>query len=231
MAVETVGVLTLRGDTGPGVPVRVFAAERRLKLVSGGDVIGDWDVTSLGIHALQDGFAIRAAGEEFVLRSEDDPLLAEELGMVAVSPRLARRVAALHPPEEPPEPEPLEVEETRVGAIVFALGGVLVLTGGFLLRFYIVGPQPSQPGGAYQWPFMLGGAVMVAVGVAMAVEVPRSRLAALVVLGAVVVSLGFALGGSRGDTGLLTAFAFVAGGVVVAVAALAGWDWLSDEGR
>ena len=213
--------------------MRVFAAEGRLKLVSGGEVIGDWDVGDLGIRALQEGFAIRVAGEEFVLRSEDDARLAEEMGLVAVSARLAHQIAALHRPEDvpEPEPEPLDVEETRVGAIVFALGGVLVLTGGFLLRFYIVGPHPSQPGGAYQWPFMLGGAVMVALGVAMAVEVPRSRLAALVVLGAVVVFLGFALGDSRGDTGLLTAFAFVAGGVVVAVAALAGWDWISDEGR
>ena len=108
MGVETDGTVRIRGEEGSGIGVRVLADEGRLKLLSGTEVVRDWSIVDVGISALQDGFAIRAEGEEFVLKALDDADLAEELGLVAVSPRLPRKVAALHNPAEPEPPELVE---------------------------------------------------------------------------------------------------------------------------
>jgi peptidoglycan/LPS O-acetylase OafA/YrhL len=190
-------------------------------------VVGDWAVADLGIRALQDGFAIRAAGDEYVLHTEDDALLAEELGVVAASPRLARMVAARHRPEEPPpEPERRQVEESKLGAIAFALGGALVVAGAILLRLHGAGSLASAPAHStdtvYQWPFIFGGTVMIAAALALAMRVAYARIGAGAILALMVIVLGFALGDIRVDGAHLMALGLIAGGVVVGVSALVG---------
>ena len=225
MAVETAGFVTLSGDNGPGVAVGVIVDEGRIRLVSDGEQLADWVIDDLGIRALQDGFIIRASGEEYHLRTKDDALLAEELGVVAASPRLAKMVAARHRPEERPDPEPQEadepVERPKVGPLALALGGVLVISGGFFLRLDNATEGDQAADLIYQWPLMVGGAVMVAASLTLLLRVPYSRLVAGAVLAVMVVVLGFALGDVEVDGLHLVALGLTAGGVVIGVSVLA----------
>ena len=131
MAVETHGTVRLRGDTGPGVAVRILADEGRLRITSGSELGGEWRVDEIGILALNPGFAIKVEGEEFMLRATRDAERAEELGVAAAAPRLARKVAALHKVEDlppsffkPPEEEQ-DAESAGLMPIAYALAGVL----------------------------------------------------------------------------------------------------------
>ena len=98
----------MRGETTPGVEVEVLADGVRISLLHRDELIGDWEIGDIGIQSLHDGFAIRAEGEEFVLKTDDDAGLAREIGIVAASPRLARKVAASQNQEVPStaDPEP-----------------------------------------------------------------------------------------------------------------------------
>lgn len=232
MAVETDGTVSMRGDDGPGVTVRITASEGRLSLVSGEEVLGDWDVEKIGLHAVPDGFAIRAEGEEFVLRAEDPVALAEELGMTAVTPRLARKVATANNPEPrelPPEPDFSEMEKKQsanVMAIAFALGGALVLFGGTFLRNtstvqVTATPTQTSVGGVQFWAaFIVGGLLMVGLAYVIALGSRWARLGAVVVLVGVIALFGYMLSVNAGATAFLTAYGFIAGGIVVGVAVL-----------
>jgi len=231
MVVETDGTVRMRGDSGPGVAVRILADDGRLRLVSGNEMVGDWPINELGINTLQDGFAIRAEGEEFVLRAVDDASLAEEMGIVAASPRMARKVAALHNPEEPettPTPDALAEPRSNVVAIALALGGGLVLLGGTFLR---IAPTPGASSqtieetagrsGAELWlAFVVGGLLMVAVAYAMSIGTTWARAVALLVMTGVVVLVGWVISRNAGDASHWTAYGFIAGGLVVGVGVL-----------
>jgi hypothetical protein len=229
MAVETRGTVQMRGETGPGVVVEVHADGTTLRLVSGPESIGEWDVSAIGIQSLNDGFAIRAEGEEFVLKTEDDAGIAEEIGIAAASPRLARKVAASHPPEErapEPEPEP-ESPSSALGAIVFALGGVLVLAGGFFLResptlsaAERTASEGLRSGGRFWFAFVVGGLLMAAVAVALASRMRWGRSAAVLVLIVVVVTFALAAQSASADADYLFAYGFIAAGIVVGVGVL-----------
>ncbi len=233
MAVETAGFVKLSGDPGPGIAVKVIVEAGRMRIVSDDEQLADWAVSDLGVRALQDGFLIKAAGDEYYLRSEDDALLAEELGLVAASPRLARMIAARHRPDEPPEvaePEEAgEAEESNVGPLAYALGGALVLTGGVLFRLYAATATGQPADVVYQWPFIFGGMAMVAAGLALALRVAYSRVGTVALLVVMVIVLGFAIGDIRIDGSRLIALGLIAGGVVVAVSALA-WGGRSPGG-
>lgn len=205
MAVELGGNVRMRGDIGPGVDVTVRAEKGRLRVVSGHELIGDWAVSGLGINALQDGFSIKAEGEEFILRTSDDVALAEELGLAAVSPRLGRLLAARHNPTEPePLPEDPQVPP-RLAAIGLAISGALIILGGSVL---------SGLG------FIVGGVVMMAVAFVMSIGVRAARGIATVVLIALIGVFGFSVSRTEPDTTELTAFGLVAGGLVIAVSVL-----------
>lgn len=230
VAVKTKGTVRMRGESEPGLAVVVLVDEGRLRIISGADLVGEWDLDEIGIQALQEGFAIRAEGEEFVLKATDEVGLAEEMGLMVTSPRLARKVAVSHNPEPPPEPvlnEDMPREQSNVGAIAFALGGVLVLVGGSLLRVASStrGAPLSEPSGVgadgESWLyFIVGGLAMVAAAFVMSIRVRWARPVALLILGGVIVL--FAVVASRGsaDAGHLTAYGFIAGGLVVGVAVL-----------
>ena len=215
----------MRGDTGPGVIVRVLAENRRLRLVAGNELVGDWQVGEIGINALQDGFNIKAEGEEFVLRTEDDAALADEIGVSAASPRLARRIAARNNPDDPPAEEKPSVIPSHLAAIGFALAGAMVLFGGVLLD---QAPQQAQTFADGQtgtsvdfWiAFVIGGALMVAAGVVMSVGTKLARLIALVVLLLLIAVFGFAVAETGAGSSQLAAYGFIAGGLVVGVAVL-----------
>lgn len=230
VAVETNGTVRMRGDSGPGVAVVVLADEGHLRIVSGDEVVGEWELDDIGINALQDGFAIRAEGEEFVLKAADEVGLAEEMGLVAASPRLARKVAKSHNPEaslESVQSEKPAERRSDVGAIAFALGGALVLLGGSFLRVApTTGSAPTAQelnasGGEEFWlSFVVGGLLMVVVAFVMSIGTKWARAVALVVLAGVIVLFGFAVSNGTSDPSYLTAYGFVAGGLVVGVAAL-----------
>lgn len=231
MALETDGTVLMRGDSGPGVSVRVLPDHGRLRLLSGNELVGEWEIRELGINTLQDGFAIKAEGEEFVLRAVDDAALAEELGIVAATPRMARKVAALHNPEEPeapPETDALAEPQSNVLAIAFALGGVLVLLGGTFLRIAPtteVAPQIVEDAAALSaaefWlAFVAGGVLMVAAAYVMSIGSRWARVASLLVMAAIVALFAWVISTANDNANYLTAYGFIAGGLIVGVAVL-----------
>ncbi len=236
MAVETRGTVHMRGEAGPGIPVEVQADGGHLVLVSGAETIGDWDLASIGIQSLNDGFAIRAEGEEFILKTEDDAAIAQEIGLATASPRLARKVAtSQNPVERVPAPEP-EQPRSNIGAIVFALGGVLVLSGGFFLRQDPTLSAASrttfeglQAGGRFWLAFVIGGLLMAGVAFALAVGTRWGRSAAALVLVGVVIVFGIAAQNATPNADFLLAYGFIAGGIVVGVTVLFGGS-LGDSG-
>ena len=218
----------MRGDEGPGAPVDIKAAGGRLRIEAGDEPIGDWDIHEIGIKAVSEGFSIRAEGEEFILRSEDEVALAEEFHLAAATPRLARRVAAAHNPEIPPEPPRDEVfpaGRSYVVAIAFALGGLLVVLGGIFLR-------DSAPVGSTQtlttefagvdfWlAFLVGGLLMVALAFIMSLGNRWARLLSLLVVAGIVALFAYSLTVNEGDSDQFAAYGFIAGGVVIGVAVL-----------
>ena len=223
MAVEMDGNVRMRGDSGPGVRVRVVADNGRLRLVSGNELVGDWLVSDIGMNVLQEGFNIKAEGEEFILRTQDDVALAEEIGVAAASPRMARRLAARHNPEEPvAAAEPPQIS-SNLAAVGFAVAGGLVVLGGVFLDLAgdnggsgATDPEPLNGGGLW---FIIGGVLMIATGAVMSMGARLARaIAGVVVLGMVVV-FGIAVSEASGTT-YLTAYGFIAGGLVVGVAVL-----------
>ncbi|MFP3882163.1 MAG: hypothetical protein ACLFWH_07595 [Actinomycetota bacterium] len=230
MAVELDGNVRMRGDTGPGVGVKVLAGEGRLRLLSGEEVVGDWLVEGIGISSLQEGFNIKAEGEEFILRTNDDVALAEELHVTAVSPRLARRLAARHNPEyDEPSPEPPQIS-SNLAAIGYAVAGALVVLGGSLLSG--AGGLATAPEGSdfdFWIAFVAGGILMIAAAYVMSVGTRLARLIATSVLGAVIVTFGFAVNQTVAGTTQLTAYGFIAGGLVLGVAVLVSGSLRQSE--
>jgi uncharacterized membrane protein YccC len=227
MAVEIHGTVHMRGETGPGIPVEIQADGGHLVLMSGAEAIGDWDLASIGFQSLNEGFAIRAEGEEFILKTEDDAAIAQEIGIAAASPRMARKVAASqNPVERVPAPEP-EQPKSNLGAIVFALGGILVLSGGFFLRQDPTMSAASrttaeglQAGGRFWFAFVIGGLLMAGVAFVLAIGTPWGRVAAVLVLVGLVIVFGIAAQNATPDADFLLAYGFIAGGIVVGVAVL-----------
>lgn len=228
MAVELDGNVRMRGDTGPGAGVRIFAGEGRLRLVLGREPVGDWRVEDIGINALQDGFNVKAEGEEFILRTEDDVALAEELSITAVSPRLARRLAARHNPTGPD----FSGDEPRISphlaAIGFAVAGAMIVLGGTLLNVS-AGPSPTLQGLQLWVIFVVGGMLMIATSYMMSTGSRLARPMAAIVLSAVVVLFGVAVSDNTEGSRRLAAYGLVAGGLVVGVAVLGSGSLRQSE--
>lgn len=88
------GLLRLPEDEN-GVEVSVDLAAERI-VIRGGDVlIGDWPMDDVRVVATDEGFRLRAEGEEVVLVVDRDAELAIELGLRSAPPVLRRRMAAL----------------------------------------------------------------------------------------------------------------------------------------
>jgi hypothetical protein len=228
LAVETRGIVLMRGERGPGTKVDVLAGDSRLSLISRSELIGEWEIGSFGIKALDEGFAIWAEGEEFVLKTENDVGLAREMGLQTASPRMARRVAASRRPKDMPWPDPVpETPRSYVAAISIALGGVLVLVGSLLLRTDpAVTDRSVEAGlgvaGNFWSAFGAGGLLMVVAALALAVRARVARALAVLSVVALVVVFGNAAQNSTPESDFLIAYGFIAGGVVIGVAVLFG---------
>jgi len=228
LAVETRGIVLMRGERGPGVKVEILADQSRLSLVSGFGLIGDWEVGSFGIKSLHEGFAIWAQGEEFVLRTENDAGLAREMGLQTASPRMARRVAASHRKKDLPWPDPIpEAPRSHLSAIALAVGGVLVIAGSLLLRGDPVLAARSVESGLRAagnfWSAFAGGGLLVLVSaLLLAIRARGARALAIVSVVALVIVFGNAAQRSAAGPDVLIAYGSIAGGTVIGLAVLFG---------
>lgn len=215
----------MRGEADRGLAVRVLIDGSRLRILAGNELLGEWDRSEIGIAALHDGFLIRADGEEFVLNTDDDPGVAEALGVTAATPRLARRLAASHPPEEHEPDEPAAAPTSRLAAIALAIGGVMVLAGGFVFSPQgatgLSGqeqPPVTDGSGRFWLAFVIGGLVVAGLAYLLAAARPWARVVAAIVL--LVLAVFFALAVQDESFGSLDilGYGFIAGGLVVGVA-------------
>jgi hypothetical protein len=122
------------------------------------------------------------------------------------------------------DPEPAMVT-TNLGAIAFALGGAMTLAGGVLLRDDpTLSAAATSPGqglgveGNFWFAFVFGGLLMVGTALAIARRTKWSRMAAIIVVTALVAVFGLAARSATADADQLLAYGFIAGGVVVGVA-------------
>lgn len=226
MAVELAGTVRMRDDSGDETHVRVEVDGNTLRLKSGDEVLGEWPSKEIGIHSLNEGFVLRVEGEELLLITEDDAVFAEALDLKAVSPRLAKQVAARHRPEETPLPTDPEREPSRVGSIAFALSGALVVVGASVLGSgdaSVPRGQAEVAGNLEFWlAFTIGGVLMIATAYILSVGARWGRLAAILSLLLVTVLFGLAVSDTPTDATHLTAYGFLAGGLVIGVAVLFG---------
>ena len=228
MAVETRGIVLMRGERGPGVKVEVLADQSRLSLVSASGLIGDWEIGSFGIKSLHEGFAIWAEGEEFVLKTENDVGLAREMGLETASPRMARRVAAARRKRDLPWPDPIpEAPRSYLSAIALSVGGMLVIAGSLLLRGDPGLADRSVESGLRAagnfWSSFAGAGLLVLVSaILLAIRARGARALAIVSVVALVFVFGNAAQRSAPGPDLLIAYGFIAGGTVIGLAVLFG---------
>lgn len=78
---------------GAAVEVLVDLTAERMILHTDSTVLGDWSLDELLIRGEDDGFHVRVEGEEVIIKTNDDPGLALELGLRSASPRLRRQMA------------------------------------------------------------------------------------------------------------------------------------------
>lgn len=228
MAVDSNGTILFKGESGPGHPVRVHAEPGRIRIESGDQVVGDWSIHDIGMVVLDDGFSIKAEGEELILRAEDDAAIAEELGVAASSPRMARRVAARHNPDRPlpQDQERPEAPESKLIPIGLSLSGALVIVGSILLDTISLEPGSFDPGAAavggtrFWVAFLICGIALVFFAFLMSIGAAWARLLAMATIALEVLLFGMLVNRGTPDPSLLIGYGFVAGGLVVGVAVI-----------
>jgi hypothetical protein len=77
------------------IAVSVDLTDDRFTMRAGDTEIADWSRREIRIAAQQDGFHVRAEGEEIILEVEDDAAFALALGLRNAPPLLRRRMSAL----------------------------------------------------------------------------------------------------------------------------------------
>ena len=87
--------LRMYGDAGPPLGVTIEISHGRMHLKSGDTEVADWPIDEIRVSALEDGFHIRAEGEDVVLEVEDDAHFAVELGLRNAHPDLRKRMAQI----------------------------------------------------------------------------------------------------------------------------------------
>lgn len=88
-------ILRIPGDNEAPLGVEVELTDERLAVKAGDVELGDWSRDEIRVSALEDGFHIRAEGEEIVLDVTDDAQFALDLGLRNAHPSLRRRMSAL----------------------------------------------------------------------------------------------------------------------------------------
>ena len=245
------GHLRMAGEEWPGVSAVISLVDDEIEIDIGDSAVGRWPVSEVGIIPLQEGFRLRAEGEEMILTTDDDAVFAAAVGIRTGPPRLTRLITrALEHPEEhpaqpsthvsPPEPaglQPPGPQDIRsvvtsaakslvrprvsVPLFLFVLGGLLVVVGGIVLIPPLAGGGSN---GSSWWPaFVLGGLLMLAAGAVMAMRTPAARNLAIVSILVVFALLALAASAvpSIGDQARLMGYWLVGGGAAAAAAALA----------
>ena len=87
--------LRLHGDAGPPLGVLIDVSDGHLHLNAGGTEVADWPIEDIRVTALEDGFHVRAEGEDVVLEVDDDARFAVELGLRSAHPDLRKRMAQI----------------------------------------------------------------------------------------------------------------------------------------
>lgn len=89
------GSLKLPGEVGPGLSVVIDLTDDKISLRAGSGDIGSWPRGQVRINALDDGFHLRAEGEEVILDVTDDARFALACGLTAGPPLLRRKMSAI----------------------------------------------------------------------------------------------------------------------------------------
>jgi hypothetical protein len=89
------GALRVPGERGPGLGVVIDLTDSRIRIAAGSAEIGDWTRDEVRVHADDDGFHLRAEGEEVILDLTEDARFAVDYGLRSAPPLLRRRMAAL----------------------------------------------------------------------------------------------------------------------------------------
>jgi micrococcal nuclease len=88
------GRLWLARDRSSELTADFHVEGDRIRIVSGDDVIGEWDRSDVDIQPYEDGVHLLAEGEELVLRADDIGFEAALVGRVAPEAGLASRIRA-----------------------------------------------------------------------------------------------------------------------------------------
>jgi HSP20 family molecular chaperone IbpA len=83
------------GDTERPMSVEIDLTDDRMRVTAGDIEVADWGRDEVRIQALQDGFHVRAEGEEVVLDIREDARFALEIGLRSAHPLLRRKMSAL----------------------------------------------------------------------------------------------------------------------------------------
>jgi hypothetical protein len=92
------GSLRMPGERGPGLGVVIDLESERLRVSAGGVEIGDWPLDQIRIAAHDDGFHVRAEGDEIILVMPEPQTAAEfavALGLTSAPPDIRRRMSAI----------------------------------------------------------------------------------------------------------------------------------------
>lgn len=89
------GSLKLPGEVGPGLSIVIDLTDDVISLRAGSGDIGSWPRGQVRINALDDGFHLRAEGEEVILDVTDDARFALACGLTAGPPLLRRKMSAI----------------------------------------------------------------------------------------------------------------------------------------
>lgn len=88
------GMLRLAHSADSPVRVELDLEDELVTIRAGSALIGEWPISELGIRGQDDGFHMRAGGDEMIVDLTEDVAFALEIGLQSASPRLRRRMGA-----------------------------------------------------------------------------------------------------------------------------------------
>lgn len=89
------GALRMPGEPGPGLDVLIDLTDETIGLRAQAGDLGYWPRSEVRINALEDGFHLRADGEEVILDIRNDAEFALACGLASGPPLLRRKMSAI----------------------------------------------------------------------------------------------------------------------------------------
>lgn len=83
------------GDPGPGLDVLIDLNGETIRLRAPSGELGRWSRREVRVNALDDGFHLRAEGEEVILDITDDAAFAVAYGLTNAPPALRRKMSSI----------------------------------------------------------------------------------------------------------------------------------------